>query len=105
MALTGGDNPAVEFMEASILVYAAIAAACSSPQTTEINANERCDTLMKWVHIGMLQAGVLVGVAASIAAHPKVVVAGGVATAGIMYASYLHARAAGLKDSRPGTER
>lgn len=99
-----GDEPAIEFMTASLLVYGAIAAACSSPQTTELNAAKRSDTLIKWVNIGILQAGLLVGVAATIAKHPKAVLAGGTITAAIMYASYMHAKSAGLKNAGAPTE-
>lgn len=104
LAAMGGDSGAIEFMEGSILVYAAIAAACSSPQTTEINAGKRADTLFKWVNIGALQAALLVGVASTISKRPGAVLAGGGITLAIMYGSYVHAKSAGLKNGGASTE-
>lgn len=82
-----------------------IAKACSSPQTAEINASSRADTLMKWVHLGTLEGGVLVLVAALIS--PEVgfaFIAGGTAEAVITYLEYKHAKKAGLASKLPGTE-
>lgn len=105
-SVNAGD--AVAFMISGGLVYEIIAAACSSPQTTEINAGDRADTLMKWVYLGLAQATVFVGAAAWIAAetggNPHAVIAGGVLGGALMFASYLHAKDAGLKSSAPGTE-
>jgi hypothetical protein len=87
------------------LVYEIIAAACSSPQTTEINADTRAETLMKWVHIGLVQSAVFIGVAAAVdRKHAPAIVTGGLLAAGFMYASYFHARAAGMGSNAPGTE-
>lgn len=101
-ALSGA--PAIAFMVSGGLVYEIIAAACSSPQTTEINAGARSKTLMKWVHLGLVQAGIFVGVAAYISDCPLAVVAGGGMAAAMMYLSYDHARKAGLASELPGTE-
>ena len=49
-AAKGGGG--VAFLVSAGIVYEIIAAACSSPQTTEINAKSRSDTLMKWVNLG-----------------------------------------------------
>ncbi|HEV7535157.1 MAG TPA: hypothetical protein VGP90_05945 [Acidimicrobiia bacterium] len=97
-------DAALAFMVSGGLVYEIIAAACSSPQTTEINADTRSDTLMKWVWIGLAQAAVFVGVAAYISDTPGAVIAGGALGGGLMLAQYLHARQAGLASSAPGTE-
>jgi hypothetical protein len=95
----------VAFLVSAGIVYEIIAAACSSPQTTEINAGRRASTLMKWVHIGLLQAALFVGAAAYFdRAHRTEIIAGGAAAAGLMYAQYWHARDAGLKSAQPGTE-
>src|ERR1035437_7968352 len=56
----------IAFLVSSGIVYEIVAAACSSPQTTEINASTRADTLMKWVHLGLAQAVVFVVAAAMI---------------------------------------
>lgn len=87
------------------LVYEIIAAACSSPQTAEINADKRSGTLMKWVHLGIAQSVLFIGIAAAIdPAHAKPIVAGGVLGGGLMYLSYMHANANGLANPGPGTE-
>lgn len=100
-AVTGVDRSGVAFLVAAGLVYEVIAAQCSSPQTTEINAAVRADTLMKWVSIGVINAAVLVGIAAAIdPKHRTEVLAGGALGAGIMIVSYAHAKRAGL--SHPG---
>jgi hypothetical protein len=93
------------FLISAGIVYEIIAAACSSPQTTEINADVRSATLMKWVHIGLAQSAAFIGVACLIEpSSSREILAGGGAAAAIMYASYLYARRCGLHDGKPGTE-
>lgn len=100
-----GAGGGVAFLVSAGIVYEIIAAACSSPQTTEINASTRADTLMKWVHIGLVQAALFVAVAAYFdRRHRREIIAGGAAAGVLMYGQYLHARQAGLKSSEPGTE-
>jgi hypothetical protein len=95
----------VAFLVSAGIVYEIIAAACSSPQTTEINADRRSGTLMKWVHIGIAQAALFVAAAAYFdRAHRKEIIVGGVTAGVLMYAQYWHARDAGMKSSAPGTE-
>jgi hypothetical protein len=103
MAAMGGDD-ALAFMVSAGLVYEVIAAACSSPQTTEINAKTRSGTLMKWVVIGGVQAAALVIIAASISKRPGPTLLGGGTAIVLMGAQYWHARDAGLKSNAPGTE-
>lgn len=90
------------------LTYDVIAAACSSPQTTEINADARADTLMKWVYIGIAQAAIFtaIGTAAEMAQghSPWPPIVGFSLASGMMYASYAHAKSAGLASNEPGTE-
>lgn len=103
-----GGSGGIAFLVSAGIVYEIIAAACSSPQTTEINAGSRAGTLMKWVHIGIGQAALFVAVAAAIdKSHRTEIIAGGVAAGGLMYAQYAHAKQAGLKGAaqgQPGTE-
>lgn len=76
---------------------------CSSPQTTELNAKARADTLMKWVGIGggVALAG---GLAASVySGSPAPLIGAGVITV-LMYGCYVHAKRAGLASAEPGTE-
>jgi hypothetical protein len=108
-AFTGGDDGAgfsgPAFLISAGLVYEAIAAACSSPQTAEINADKRAGTLMKWVHLGVGQAAMFVAIAALVDRRHRVeIISGGALGIGIMYAQYVHARSAGLKNRGPGTE-
>jgi hypothetical protein len=101
--VNAGDG--VAFLVACATMYEAIAASCSSPQTTELNAGARADTLMKWVNLGLAQGAALCIAAAVIdKKHAKAFIAGGAIAGGIMYASYAHAKASGLASSEPGTE-
>lgn len=100
-----GDN-GVAFLVSAGLVYEAIAAACSSPQTMEINASARASTLMKWVNLGVAQAALFVIIAAWVdAKHRTAILAGGGIAGVLMYGQYLHARKCGLENGGPGTER
>ena len=102
---TASSSSGVAFLVSSGIVYEIVAAACSSPQTTEINADTRSDTLFKWVYLGLGQAALFVAVAAAIdKPHRAAIIAGGVSAGVIMYASYYHAREAGMGSNEPGTE-
>jgi hypothetical protein len=99
-----GSN-GIAFLVAAGIVYEIIAAACSSPQTMEINAAARAGTLMKWVNIGVAQAALFIVIAAWIdRAHRGAIVAGGVTAGVLMYAQYAHAKRAGLASGGPPTE-
>ena len=104
--VTGGrglSGPA--FLISATFVYGVIAKACSSPQTAEINADKRADTLMKWVNIGVIESAALVAVAAIIdRPHRLEIIAGGLLAGAITYGEYVHAKRAGLSSSAPGTE-
>ena len=104
--VAGGDaGSGTAFLVSAGIVYEIIAAACSSPQTTEINASTRAGTLMKWVHIGLVQAALFVAAAAIFdRRHRREIIAGGTAAGILMYGQYLHARSAGLASNEPGTE-
>lgn len=95
----------VAFLVSAGIVYEIIAANCSSPQTTELNAQARADTLMKWVHLGLAQSALFVGAAALLdRSHAAQYVAGGLLAGVMMYRLYSHARSAGLSSDAPGTE-
>ena len=101
----GSGSQGVAFLVSAGIVYEIIAAACSSPQTTEINARTRSDTLMKWVNIGVGQAAIFVLLAAVIdQKHAPPILAGGVLAGVLMYVQYIHARNAGLRSAEPATE-
>ena len=103
-----GKNDADTVLVSALLIYASTAAACSSPQTAELNAHSRSATLMKGVKLGLVQGAVITAVAAWIAkssgqkAWPVLVGAG--LAAGMMWASYQHALTSGLASGEPGTE-
>lgn len=103
-AALGGDS-GIAFLVSAGIVYEIIAAACSSPQTTEINAVARADTLMKWVHLGIGQAALFVIIAAYISSKPAPIIAGGTLAGGLMYAQYWHARKCGLENGGSPTEK
>lgn len=101
----GSGSDGIAFLVSAGIVYEIIAAAASSPQTTEINASTRAKTLMKWVHLGLAQSALFVGAAAFFdRKHARPIIIGGVLAAAILEASYIHARDAGIKNGGPGTE-
>jgi len=105
LELRNNSSTGIAFLVSAGIVYEIIAAACSSPQTTEINASSRADTLMKWVYIGLVQAAVFIAAAALFDRQQRVAIIAGGASAGIlMWIQYYHAREAGLSSNQPGTE-
>lgn len=108
MAVEGfgsGSGDGVALIVSAGVVYEIIAAACSSPQTTELNASQRSETLMKWVWIGIGQAALFIVIAAAIdRRHAVPIVTGGGLAAGLLLWQYVHARNSGLAKGGPGTE-
>ena len=101
----GSGSTGIAFLVSAGIVYEIVAAACSSPQTTEINAKSRSGTLMKWVYLGLGQSIIFVIAAAIIdKRNSNAILAGGILAGAIMYMSYVHARSAGLRSIEPGTE-
>ena len=103
MALEKAANSGwgIAFLVSAGIVYEIIAAACSSPQTTEINAKARADTLMKWVYIGEIQAaGFVLAAAYFDRKYKNAYISGGLAAGLIMHGCYVHAKSAGM--SNPG---
>ena len=104
MGALGGGDSSVEFMVAAGLVFEIIAAACSSPQTTEINASVRADTLMKWVIIGMVMSAVFVLIATAMSKDKKAPLMGGGLAGAMLWMAYAHAKSAGLQNGGAPTE-
>ncbi len=101
----GSNSSGVAFLVSAGIVYEIIAAACSSPQTTEINAGARSATLMKWVYLGIGQAAVFVLAAAAYdSRHRRPILVGGTLAGTLMYLQYVHANKAGLASTAPPTE-
>lgn len=110
MADSLGSQDAIAFGVAADLTYTVFGATNSSPQTTELFASDRSDTLMKYVKLGALQAAVLIGVmsfrAASGGGGMKRAfwpAAGGVLTGTMMWLMYAHALEAGKSKQPPGS--
>ena len=80
------------------LVYDIVAATNSSPQTTEINAAKRADTLMKWVYLGLVQAAgfVIIGVLLDNKRWPPLL--GGGLAGVLLWFQYEHAKKSGLEN-------
>jgi hypothetical protein len=76
----------------------------SSPQTTEINAVARADTLMRWVKIGVGVA-LLGGVVGSYSSRSAIPLVATSTVAVSMYYLYDHAKKRGLEQGGPPTER
>lgn len=101
----GGGSGGIAFLVSAGVMYEVIAAACSSPQTTEINASTRANTLMKWVYIGMAQGILFVSLAAIYdRQHAGPIVIGGGLAAGLLFLQYHHAMQSGLANPGPSTE-
>ena len=104
--LLGGDDAATVAIYAA-LMYDVISATNSSPQTTEINAAARADTLMKWVKLGIAQGALFVGIGAFIERPGKrwrPLLGGGLAAI-LLWVQYQHAKNAGLANGGAPTEK
>lgn len=101
-------SPAATMAIFAALTYDVISATNSSPQTTEINAHTRADTLMKWVKIGLVQAAIfaVLGIIFEMKDnHPVWPPALGAGLAGgLLWGQYVHAMNSGIRSSQPGTE-
>jgi hypothetical protein len=103
--LSDTDNSAANSVAIwAALTYDIIAATNSSPQTAEINAGSRAETLMKWVHIGEVQAlgFILVGMALDKKRWPPML--GGGLSMILLYAQYKYALNCGLNSDKKPTE-
>ena len=92
------------FLIAGGIVFEIVAANCSSPQTTEINAGARAKTLMKWVNIGVAQSVLFIAIAAACDDRKAAIISGGALALVIQYGCFTYAKACGLNSSEPGTE-
>lgn len=106
MALSlGSGSRAIAFLVSAGIMYEVIAKACSSPQTTELNAATRAPTLMKWVNIGTAEGLLFVIIAALLEDDTTApVLLGGGMAAIITYAEYIYAKRCGLANGGTPTE-
>jgi hypothetical protein len=103
--IRGADDATVIGVSAAV-VYDIISATNSSPQTTEINAGARAETLMKWVKVGLAQAAAFIGImvlAESPGKRWRPLTGGGLAGV-LLWLQYVHARNAGVASAAPATE-
>lgn len=101
----GTSGKGVAFLVSAGVMYEIIAAACSSPQTAELNAQARADTLMKWVHLGVAQGILFMGLAAFYdRKQATAIIAGALLAAALLYWQYHHAIQSGLANGGPPTE-
>jgi hypothetical protein len=99
-----GSSAALTVAVYAALTYDIISATNSSPQTTEINAAARADTLMKWVYMGLAQAAAfaLLGIMLDKRRWPPAVGAG---VAGVLlWLQYVHAKNSGIQNGGAPTE-
>lgn len=101
----GSQDDVIAFLVAAGIMYEIVAAACSSPQTAEINAHKRAKTLMKWVYLGLLQGAFFILIAASIdKKRRRPTLLGGGLAGGLLAVQYVYAKNCGLKSGGSGTE-
>ncbi len=100
----GNGNNAVKVAVYATLMYDIISATNSSPQTTEINASKRADTLMKWVHLGLAQGALFVAVGVMLDKDRWPPLLGGSLAGVLLWCQYVHAKNSGLKNPGPSTE-
>jgi hypothetical protein len=105
MALQLSASNGVAFLVSYGIVCEIIAKVNSSPQTTELNAEKRAPTLMKWVHLGMAESILVVGVAVVIDKKYRApILAGGVLGMLVTEVEYIHAKESGIKKVGQPTE-
>lgn len=95
----------IAFLVGAATVAEFIAKAVSSPQTTELNADKRAPTLMKWVHVGQVEAAGFIVIAAVIdPVFAGAFLAGAALEMAVTELEYLHAKKAGIENGGPPTE-
>lgn len=97
-------NSAIKVAVYATLMYDIISATNSSPQTTEINAKKRAGTLMKWVHIGLIQGALFVAIGAYLDEERWPPILGGGLAGFLLYIQYVYAKNEGQNNPGPATE-
>lgn len=100
----GNGDAAVKVAVYAALMYDIISATNSSPQTTEINAQKRAPTLMKWVHLGIVQGLLFVAIGMYLDKDRWPPLMGGGLAAVLLYGQYLHALKSGTQTPGETTE-
>lgn len=101
----GTSGGGVAFLVSAGVVFEIMAAFASSPQTTELNADKRAATLMKWVHSGVGVAALFVILACYFQPkQAKPIILGGALAGGILEYAYIYAKRSGLANPGAPTE-
>lgn len=85
------------------MVYQLVGSNMSSPQTAELNAGARADTLQKWVNLTNAEAAAWILFLSYLDRSLYPVLGGGLALGG-MILKYRYAIDSGLKSNAPATE-
>jgi hypothetical protein len=88
---------------AAEMVYQLVGSNMSSPQTAELNAKARANTIDKWVNITNVEASAWILFLSWMDGSLWPLFGGGLALGG-MYVKYKYAIDSGLKSGEPGTE-
>lgn len=106
MAFTGFQgSKGFAFILGAASVAEFIAKDVSSPQTVHLNAKKRAPTLMRWVHVGMVESAFFVGITAALdRKHAWAFIAGGALEMIVTECEYLYARELGLMQGGAVTE-
>jgi hypothetical protein len=105
LTTSAGASPGVAFLVSAGIMAEIVAKACSSPQTVEINAHTRAETLMKWVNVGLIEGAALVIYAAVIDPGNRAPILMGAIFEGVItLVEYVHAKRSGLASAAPATE-
>ena len=99
MAFQGtAASQGVAFLIGAASVAEFVAKDVSSPQTVHLNAKKRAPTLMRWVHVGMVESALFLAIATAIdKKHAKAFLAGGILEMAITECQYLYARKIGME--------
>lgn len=102
LGVDGGS--AIKVAVYATLMYDIISATNSSPQTTEINAQKRAATLMKWVYIGLIQGAFFVAIGMYLDKERWPPLLGGGIAAVLLWGQYQYALYQGTHNPGPSTE-
>lgn len=100
-----GHNAAVKLMVSFMLIYDTMSTTNSSPQTTEINASVRAESLMKWVKLGLIQGSIVALLAALIDDEKWPIFLGAGIADILLWYQYKHAKEEGINKPGPPTEK
>jgi hypothetical protein len=99
------NSAAIKVAIYATLMYDVISATNSSPQTTEINASVRAETLMKWVKLGLLQGAAFVALGVALDKQRWPPLLGGSLAGILLWLQYDYAMKSGIENPCPSTEK